>query len=71
MTTALEVIDADGLDAMSLERLADELGVKAPSLYHHFHDKAEILAAVRGPCSSRRHCHLAATTSRGSSGSSR
>ena len=44
--TALAIIDASGLDALSLERLADELGVKAPSLYYHFRDKAEILAEV-------------------------
>jgi AcrR family transcriptional regulator len=44
--TALQIIDTHGLDALSLERLADELGVKAPSLYYHFRDKAEILAEV-------------------------
>jgi TetR/AcrR family tetracycline transcriptional repressor len=44
--TALEIIDSEGLDALSLERLAKEIGVKAPSLYHHFADKAEILARV-------------------------
>jgi TetR/AcrR family tetracycline transcriptional repressor len=43
---ALAIIDAEGLDALSLERLAREIGVKAPSLYHHFADKAEILARV-------------------------
>lgn len=43
---ALEIIDAEGLDALSLERLAKEIGVRAPSLYHHFADKAEILARV-------------------------
>jgi len=43
---ALEIIDAEGLEALSLERLAKELGVRAPSLYHHFADKAEILARV-------------------------
>ena len=43
---ALRIIDEDGLDALSLEKLARELGVKAPSLYHHFSDKAEILASV-------------------------
>src|ERR1044072_1637250 len=41
---ALEIIDAEGLDALSLERLAKEIGVRAPSLYHHFADKAAILA---------------------------
>jgi len=44
--SALAIIDAEGLEALSLERLAREIGVKAPSLYHHFSDKAEILAAV-------------------------
>jgi len=43
---ALEIIDAEGLEALSLERLAKEIGVRAPSLYHHFTDKAEILAWV-------------------------
>ena len=44
--TAFAIIDASGLDTLALERLADELGVKAPSLYYHFRDKAEILAEV-------------------------
>jgi len=40
---AVEIIDADGPDALSLERLATRLGVRAPSLYNHFSDKDEIL----------------------------
>lgn len=43
---ALEIIDRDGLEALSLELVARNLGVKAPSLYHHFRDKAELLAEV-------------------------
>lgn len=43
---ALAIIDNDGLEALSLPRLARELNVKAPSLYHHFTDKNAILAAV-------------------------
>ncbi len=43
---ALHVIDTHGLEAFSLELAARELGVKAPSLYHHFKDKAELLAEV-------------------------
>jgi AcrR family transcriptional regulator len=46
VTAALAIIDGDGLDALSLPRLARELNVKAPSLYHHFSDKDEVLAAV-------------------------
>lgn len=41
---AIEIVDADGPAALSLERIATKLGVKAPSLYNHFSDKTEILA---------------------------
>jgi len=43
---ALGVIDVHGLDALNLELIAHRLGVKAPSLYYHFKDKAELLAEV-------------------------
>lgn len=43
---ALEIIDEQGLEALSLERLAKRIGVRAPSLYHHFHNKAELLTEV-------------------------
>ncbi|MBL7487643.1 TetR family transcriptional regulator [Frankia sp. AgB1.9] len=46
VVTALRIIDAEGLDAFSLPRLAREMNVRAPSLYHHFQDKAAILRAV-------------------------
>jgi TetR/AcrR family tetracycline transcriptional repressor len=44
---AIEIIDADGLDALSIRRLGKELGVNGASLYHHFQDKEEILQGVR------------------------
>ena len=44
--SALEIIDEDGIDGLSLERLATKLGVKAPSLYYHFDGKADILNEV-------------------------
>ena len=43
---ALAIIDAEGLEALSIRRLADALGVKGASLYHHFRDKDEILDGV-------------------------
>ena len=43
---ALHIVDAEGLDALTTRRLAAELGVKGASLYNHFKDKDEILAAV-------------------------
>lgn len=44
--TAAALIDAEGLAALSTRRLAAELGVRGPSLYHHFATKDEILDAV-------------------------
>lgn len=46
VTTSLKIIADDGLDGFSLPRLAQALGVRAPSLYHHFNDKAELLTEV-------------------------
>lgn len=43
---ALDVIDEVGLDKLSLDRVAKKLRVQPPSLYHHFSDKAELLAEV-------------------------
>jgi len=43
---ALSIIDNEGLEALSLPRLAREMNVKAPSLYHHFADKSAIMTAV-------------------------
>jgi AcrR family transcriptional regulator len=43
---ASALVDAEGLEAVSVRRLATELGVAGPSLYNHFATKAEILDAV-------------------------
>ncbi|MFC4147143.1 TetR/AcrR family transcriptional regulator C-terminal domain-containing protein [Micromonospora mangrovi] len=44
--TARAVIDAEGLTALSTRRLAAELGVQGPSLYHYFATKQDLLDAV-------------------------
>lgn len=36
----------DGVEGLSLARIAEALGVKAPSLYNHIKGKAELLKAV-------------------------
>lgn len=46
LAAALKVIDAEGLDALSIRRLGRELNVQGISLYHHFQSKEEILAGV-------------------------
>ena len=45
-TRRLRLIDADGLDALSMRRLAAELGVQAASLYSHYPTKDHVLDAV-------------------------
>ncbi|HYQ70035.1 TetR/AcrR family transcriptional regulator [Actinophytocola sp.] len=52
VATAVAVADADGLDALSMRRVADELGVGTMSLYRYLPGKAELfelmLDAVMG-----------------------
>jgi TetR/AcrR family transcriptional regulator, tetracycline repressor protein len=43
---ALRLIDADGLDQLSMRRLGAELGVEGMAIYHYFHNKAELLDGV-------------------------
>lgn len=43
---ALAEIDEHGLDGFGLGSVAARLGVRAPSLYHHFQNKEELLAEV-------------------------
>lgn len=43
---AIALADAEGLEAVSVRRLATELGVRGPSLYNHFATKAQILETV-------------------------
>jgi len=43
---ALELIDTEGLGALTMRRLAREVGVEAMTLYHHFPNKDAILDGV-------------------------
>jgi TetR/AcrR family transcriptional regulator, tetracycline repressor protein len=45
-TTALDVVARDGLAALSMRRLAQELDVWPMSVYRHFRDKEDLLDAV-------------------------
>lgn len=44
--TALDVVAQDGLAALSMRRLAQELDVWPMSVYRHFRDKEDLLDAV-------------------------
>jgi TetR/AcrR family tetracycline transcriptional repressor len=43
---AIALADAEGLDALTIRRLAQELGVTPMALYWHFRNKEELLAGV-------------------------
>ena len=40
---ALRIADADGLDALTMRRLAGDLGIEAASLYHHLSGREALL----------------------------
>ncbi|MFI9502987.1 TetR/AcrR family transcriptional regulator [Nocardia sp. NPDC052566] len=44
--TAIALADTEGLDALSMRRIADRLGAGAMSLYRHVANKDELLAAM-------------------------
>lgn len=46
VAAARELIIADGLEALSLRRLAGQLGVTAPALYAHVRDKQDLLRTL-------------------------
>lgn len=43
VTVALRLVDAGGLEALSMRAIAAELGVQAMSLYNHVKNKAEVI----------------------------
>jgi len=46
--TAVRIADEGGIAALSMRRLAQELGVEAMSLYHHVADKEQLLNGMVG-----------------------
>lgn len=45
---AFAQLEVDGLEGLSMRRLATRLGVQAPALYWHVGDKAELLGRMAG-----------------------
>lgn len=46
VTAARELLEEQGNEALTMRRLADRLGIRAPSLYKHLPDKAALEAAI-------------------------
>ncbi|MBW9210175.1 TetR/AcrR family transcriptional regulator [Mumia sp. zg.B21] len=53
LSAALAVADSEGIEAVTMRRLARELGIEAASLYHHVHGKEEILDGLVEAISSK------------------
>jgi TetR/AcrR family tetracycline transcriptional repressor len=46
VSAAVEVLNSVGLDGLSLRLVAERLGVQAPALYWHVHNKAELISLM-------------------------
>ncbi len=46
LDAAYALLDEAGLDAITMRALAARLGVQAPALYWHIHDKADLMALL-------------------------
>jgi AcrR family transcriptional regulator len=46
LQAAVALADEEGIEALSMRRLADELGVKAMSLYNHVANKSDLLDGI-------------------------
>ena len=42
IATARRILESEGPDALTMRRLADEIGIRAPSLYKHVKDKSAL-----------------------------
>jgi AcrR family transcriptional regulator len=42
----MRILEAEGREALTMRRLASEIGIQAPSLYKHVRDKAELEALL-------------------------
>lgn len=46
LEAATALVEQEGIEALSLRKLAERVGVSPPALYHHFRDKQALLCAI-------------------------
>ena len=46
ITAAVKIADRDGMDSLSMRKVANELDVEAMSLYHHIKNKNDLIAGM-------------------------
>jgi AcrR family transcriptional regulator len=47
LDAAESIVEREGIDALTMRRLADDVGIRAASLYKHIRDKDELLAMLQ------------------------
>src|SRR5215216_1222210 len=46
VTAARQILEREGADGLTMRRLGEAVGIRAPSLYKHFPDKAAVEIAL-------------------------
>ena len=62
VAVARDLLEAEGAEAVSMRRIAQRLGIRAPSLYKHVPDKAALEAALISDVLSEMAARFAAAT---------
>jgi AcrR family transcriptional regulator len=55
LETAIQILERDGREALSMRKLAEALGVQAPSLYRHYADKTTLEQAIAARAATQLH----------------
>ncbi|GIG70750.1 TetR/AcrR family transcriptional regulator [Phytomonospora endophytica] len=50
VAAARELLDTEGVPAVTMRRIAEKLGIRAPSLYKHLPDKGHVETALQTQC---------------------
>ncbi len=58
VNTAINMISEEGISALSLRKLAKEVGVSATAAYNHFEDKDALLVAIKSEAFDRFHLYI-------------
>jgi AcrR family transcriptional regulator len=65
LDVAVTVLEEEGPEALTMRKLADRMGIRAPSLYKHVQDKDDIVAGVQERALLDLGRHLSAVTGQG------
>jgi AcrR family transcriptional regulator len=58
LETAIQILEQDGREALSMRKLAEALDLKAPSLYRHYVDRNALEQAIAAQAAAQLHSEL-------------